>query len=85
VKQFLLVFDRSKGEVLDCVAYRDRSTALRKRFEAERLHSASPDVEVVVLGADSKDALMRTHARYFKGAANLYKTLKDNSNIRAVS
>ena len=41
----------------------DRAKALERRFELERTY---PDYEVVVLGAESEDAIRRTHGRYFK-------------------
>ena len=45
--------------------------ALSARFEAEREFRDQPDVEVVVLGADSWDALKHTHARYFSSVQEL--------------
>jgi hypothetical protein len=68
VKYFLLVYRRSAGRLAEPPQDlgSDRDAALRVRFERERRERADPDVEVVVLGAASLDALKRTHARYFK-------------------
>lgn len=79
MKHFVIVFNRSKGEIIDSViefSEGERSAALSKRFELERTYNSRPEVEVVSLGAASLDDLKRTHTRYFKDelrkrAANL--------------
>jgi hypothetical protein len=68
---FLVIFDRAEGRVLREEPFSDRSAALKARFEAERLHRESSDIEVVVLSANSADDLRRTHARYFQSAGEL--------------
>ena len=45
--------------------FADVNEALRERFRMEKLHRANPDIEVVVLSAESREALLKTHARYF--------------------
>ena len=65
--QFLIVYRRSTGTLLDFVELgTDRSTATLRRFEREQTEKGDPDVEVVVLSAPNREALLRTHARYFK-------------------
>lgn len=49
----------------------DRSTALQARFQAEREGIAQAGVEVVVLSAESADAIRLTHGRYFKTIGQL--------------
>lgn len=71
MNHYLVVFDRSKGEVLRHKRYDDRNDALAARFAAEREHSGDPEIEVVVLGARSWDDVKRTHGRYFKGFGQL--------------
>jgi hypothetical protein len=71
VNHYLVVFDRSKGEVLRHKRCDDRNDALAARFAAEREHSGDPEIEVVVLGARSWDDVKRTHGRYFKGFGQL--------------
>ncbi len=71
MNHYLVVFDRSKGDVIRKQRYAGRGEALRARFVAEREFRGDPDIEVVVLGADSWEALMRTHSRYFKGLRQL--------------
>lgn len=70
VKHFLLIFERPARK-LRLEAFDNADDALRERFRAERLHRDSPDVEIVVLTADSEDALHRTHARYFSSVSDL--------------
>jgi hypothetical protein len=65
MQHFLVVFDRAEGRVLREEPYDDARDALTERFKTERLHRGDPDIEVVVLSAESPDALRRTHARYF--------------------
>ena len=74
MNHYLVVFDRSKGSVLRHKRYNDRDEALAARFATEREHHADPNIEVVVLGARSWEALKRTHGRYFKGFDQLAST-----------
>jgi hypothetical protein len=76
MNHYLVVFDRSKGAVVHRQSYADPRKALDARFEAEREHRDDPDIEVVVLGADSWDALKRTHGRYFKGFSQLAESAR---------
>lgn len=71
---FLLVYDRSTQSLVGDVqefADADRELALSCRFEAEEREAQNPDLEVVLLAAQSREALQRTHARYFKHAAQI--------------
>ena len=63
VKYFLLVFDRAAGQLLDEAEFESNEAALRERFRREL--TACPDHEIVVLGAESAEALRKTHGRYF--------------------
>ena len=45
--------------------------ALAIRTGLERAHLNDPDFEVVLLASESEQALLKTHARYFKNAASL--------------
>ena len=66
MNHYLVVFDRSKGQVLRRQRFNDPNDALKARFAEERKHLGEQDIEVVVLGAVSWDSLRRTHGRYFK-------------------
>jgi hypothetical protein len=74
VNHYLIVFDRSKGTILRIEAFTARQAALQARFEAEHELGRDTDIEVVVLGADSQEALKRTHSRYFSGLRQLFDT-----------
>lgn len=71
VSHFLLVFDRAHSRLLRETPYADHREALVERFRAERLHRDNPDIEVVVLSAESTAALRRTHGRYFQTVSSL--------------
>jgi chloramphenicol 3-O-phosphotransferase len=46
----------------------DREAALAERFARECDTEGRHDLEIVLLGAPSEEALRRTHSRYFKSA-----------------
>lgn len=71
MKHFLVVYNRREGHIVRHHGYHGSSSALAARFEAEREFRGQPDIEVVVLGAESWEALPRTHARYFKDVPEL--------------
>ena len=72
VKHFLLVYNRATAELISCQDFgEDGAGALTARFAAEMKERAKPDVEVIVLSADSTATLMRTHSRYFKTMSEL--------------
>jgi len=48
---------------------------MERRSEEERAHKDDSDVEVVLLTASSREALIRTHARYFKSVPELAAAL----------
>lgn len=70
---FVVVYDRLSGEssVLRTFSAEERAQAMQNRFELEDEFKDRPNVEIVVLGADSQDSLMRTHSRYFKTAREM--------------
>lgn len=65
---WLIAYNRKRGELLSCDPFEDSRAALAERFRLER--DAHPDVEIVVLGADSLEALKVTHGRYFYNEGN---------------
>jgi hypothetical protein len=65
---FLVVYNQKTGAVhVDEFADVDRDAALARRFELEREHRLHPDIEVVLLGARSRDVLEQTRARATSG------------------
>lgn len=68
MKHFLLVYDRTAGKLVEQPhEYPDseRQRAIDDRFKREVVEIGRREIEVVVLGAESLEALARTHARYF--------------------
>jgi len=73
MNHYLIVFDRAESTVIRCEPFGTRGAALGARFDAEREFHHNSDIEVVVLGASSPEALTRTHSRYFKGLGQLFR------------
>ncbi len=71
MQHFLVVFDRRQGRVLREEPFDDANEALKERFRTEKLNRSNADIEVVVLSAESPEALRRTHARYFMSLSEL--------------
>jgi hypothetical protein len=65
MNHYLIVYGRPRAELLHFERFADGQVALSHRFALERTLDGNPDVEVVVLGAVSARALVRTHGRYF--------------------
>lgn len=82
VSHYLLVFDRAHSRLLREEHFVSNRTALVERFRAERLHRGNSDIEVVVLSAESKEALRRTHGRYFQSVSSLASV---SSAVRSVA
>jgi hypothetical protein len=68
MKFFLIVYDKSVGEVIKLREYgeAERAQALQDRFRHERANRSNPAIEVVLLGGESEQAVRKTHSRYFK-------------------
>ncbi len=68
---FVLAYRRARSEVFErhdfSVAKRDEAWILRDQLALRYAHD--PDVEVVLLGAESEAELRRTHGRYFERVA----------------
>lgn len=76
--QYLVQYRRSSGDLLyfeDLGS--DRAAAMARRLEEEKAHKDDPDIEVVLLTSSSREALIRTHARYFKSVPELAAALAE--------
>jgi hypothetical protein len=62
---FLLTYSLTDGKIVDLQRFTDGAAAGRAYVEAERRHLCDEDYEIVLLGADSLDALRTTHSHYF--------------------
>ncbi|MCT2587501.1 hypothetical protein [Actinophytocola gossypii] len=72
----VLVYRRETGELLVQESFADGDTAMRRRFELERVAEYA-GTEVIVLSADSEQTLRETHGRYFYTEAELARQLRD--------
>lgn len=71
---FLIEYDRSRGEIVTLKTFSDseRRAAEDTRLEMEiALNRGEVDREVVILEAESEEALRRTHRRYFENLSEL--------------
>ena len=70
---FLLVYDQRMGAIEKLMEFPDseRERALTERFALEESRLQEPHVEVIILSASTREALMQTHSRYFKGVSEL--------------
>jgi hypothetical protein len=71
VTYYLLVFSRRRGELVrEIEEFTDQRVAMTERLRLEIENKQNPDLEIVVLGAESRTAMENTHSRYF-GLLNL--------------
>jgi hypothetical protein len=71
---FLIVYDRPEGRIVAFEPFEDsqREAAEDLRLETElTLHRRGVDREVVLLEAESEEALRLTHRRYFEGLSEI--------------
>jgi len=71
---FLIQYDRARGEIITLKTFPDsgKSVAEDTRLEMEiGLNRDEVDREVVILEAESEEALRRTHRRYFENLTEL--------------
>jgi len=74
---FLIEYDRRRGRIISFKMFvdPDRQTAADARLRMELdLNKRGTDHEVVLLEASSKEALRRTHRRYFENPGQIVKS-----------
>ena len=64
---FLLVYDLVKRELVHQAKFADAAEASAEYERLEREHRGDPDLEIVLLGADSIETIQSTHGNYFNG------------------
>lgn len=76
MRYFLIVYDRSRGQRRELTEFAagERVRALEERTRRERDALDRPELEVVLLAAESRTDLERTHGRYFKSVEELAGT-----------
>ena len=66
---FLLVYDFSRGELAEAPReFTNADEAAAAYAELEREHRGDPNLEIVLVGADSIETIKQTHGNYFDGA-----------------
>ena len=71
---FLIEYDRTRGQIVSFQTFDDseRQNAEDTRLELElALNRLGIEREVVILEADTEEALRRTHRRYFENLSEL--------------
>ncbi len=71
---FLIEYDRPDGRIVTFTTFKDteRLNAEKSRLDLELdLNRREVDHEVVILEAESEEALRRTHRRYFEDARSI--------------
>ena len=63
---FLITYDRSNRQLLNLERFHNGKKAVDTYGEREREYADRPQIEVVLLGADSEEAIRVTHPVYFR-------------------
>jgi hypothetical protein len=71
MSSFVIVYRRSAQEIVELEQFQDDATAFDFLVDRQRKYGVGPDLEIVLLGAESEEALRRTHARYFSDVGEL--------------
>ncbi len=77
MQHFLLIYDHQHQALRSQRAFGDREqeAATQAYQQAEQDCRDDPDVEIVLIGADSIETIMRTHGHYFGDTDPLSKYL----------
>lgn len=71
MKYFLITYNRRRGALATPMrVFDDQKVAMAERFRIEATR-VDADLEVVVLGAEDEQDLVKTHSRYFKSVGDL--------------
>ncbi len=71
---FLLTYDRSERRLVNMERFHNGRKAVDAYDEREHEFADQPHIEVVLLGADSEEAIRVTHAIYFETDFSLEKS-----------
>lgn len=64
---FLLVYSYDEGRLIEQDEFLDPDAAAAAYTEKERQYRDSSRLEIVLVGSDSIETIMRTHGHYFTG------------------
>lgn len=69
IVHFLLVYDLHEQRLVSQEAFNDAGEAAKAYADMEKRHRIDQDYEIVLVGADSIETIMKTHGQYFEGRA----------------
>ena len=72
---FLIVYDHDSRKQISLEEFRDTARALKAYSEREEQYRDNHRMEVVLLGADSIEAIKVTHSNYFQDTADALDNL----------
>ncbi|BDA65099.1 hypothetical protein [Actinomyces capricornis] len=79
IQQFLLIYDRSRDELISHESFGDDVEAATTAYRAAEIeYHDHPEMNIVLVGADSLDTVKVTHSTYFTGAASRLLTSLDS-------
>ena len=64
-KHFLLVFDPATGSAANVREFNHAAAALDAYRDTEQQFRGRPEIQVVLIGADSLETVKKTHSNYF--------------------
>ena len=82
---FLIAFDHDAGKQISLEEFRNTARALKAYSEREEQYRDNPRVEVVLLGADSIEAIKVTHSNYFGDTADALDNLRASLGLEPTS
>ncbi|MDU0327223.1 hypothetical protein RWH43_10700 [Microbacterium sp. KSW2-21] len=62
---FLLAYSHSEQRLLEQHEFTDSKRATKAYAEAEAAHAGDSNYEIVLIGSDSIQTIMKTHGHYF--------------------
>ena len=75
IVHFLLVYDHKQQRLVARHEFSNGAAAASAYAELEAQHRDERDLEIVLVGADSIDTIMRTHGHYFDLVENPFPEL----------
>lgn len=85
VKHFLLVFDHEQAQLIHQDDFdHDLDAAVAAYGKMEKKHRNDDNIDIVLVGSDSIETVMVTHANYFDGSAGLSKYLTPSKYLQGI-